>query len=49
VEQLGKEAAELDRQWYDDSYWKEKFNACAHWDEKIDEFNLRTGLINEYL
>ncbi len=49
VEQLGKEAAELDRQWYDDAYWKDKFNAFRQWDEKIDEFNLRTGLINEYL
>jgi hypothetical protein len=48
VEQWGKEIDELDRQWYDDDYWKKKYCSYREWDEKIKEFNERTGLIKKY-
>ncbi len=49
VEQQGKSVEELDRQWYDDNYWKEKFNSYKEWDKYITEFNMRTGLLEKYL
>ena len=48
IEQRGKDVEELDRQWYDDIYWKEKFQAYKEWDELIREFNERTGLLKKY-
>jgi len=45
VEQRGKTVEELDRQWYDPDYWSEKYNASEAWDERIREFNRRTGLL----
>ncbi len=44
VEQLGKNVAELDRQWNDQKYWKEKYLSYLEWDERIIEFNKKTGL-----
>lgn len=48
IEQLGKPVEELDRQWYDDNYWKEKFQSYKQWDENIKAFNERTGLLKKY-
>lgn len=47
VEQLGKDVQELDSQWYDDSYWEEKYLSYRHWDRLIQEFNEKTGLIDK--
>lgn len=44
VEQMGKDVKELDRQWYDDDYWSEKYRSHKKWDELIREFNAKTGL-----
>jgi cysteine synthase len=45
VEQLGKDVEELDRQWYDDEYWEEKYLSYKEWDKLIREFNEKTGLL----
>ena len=44
VEQLGKNVSELDRQWNDNEYWREKYLSFLKWDEQIKEFNEKTGL-----
>ena len=49
IEQLGYDMDELDRQWYDDNYWKEKFGSYKEWDVLIREFNEKTGLLKPYL
>jgi cysteine synthase len=48
VEQQGKSVEELDAQWYDDDYWTAHFHAWEEWDERITEFNERTGLLERY-
>ncbi|MBN2175532.1 MAG: pyridoxal-phosphate dependent enzyme [Bacteroidales bacterium] len=48
IEQQGKTVEELNAQWYDDNYWKSQFAKADEWDEKIMEFNERTGLLKEY-
>lgn len=48
VEQLGKDVEELDRQWYDENYWKEKYQSHKQWDVLIQEFNAKTGLLEKY-
>ena len=48
VEQQGKDVEELDAQWYDQDYWKSRLNSYRDWDERIREFNKRTGLIAKY-
>lgn len=47
VEQQGKTVEELDAQWYDDEYWTERFKSYEEWDEAINRFNERTGLLKE--
>ncbi len=49
VEQQGKTVEELNAQWYDDNYWKDKYSMVEEWDRKIEEFNRKTGVIDEYL
>jgi len=49
IEQLGKDVEELDRQWYDDNYWKEKYHSSQEWDKLIREFNEKTGLLKKYI
>lgn len=44
VEQLGKDVAELDAQWNNDEYWREKYLSYKNWDKLIREFNAKTGL-----
>ncbi|MCB2218938.1 MAG: pyridoxal-phosphate dependent enzyme [Bacteroidetes bacterium] len=48
IEQQGKTVDELNAQWYDDNYWKSQFAKADAWDEKIMEFNERTGVLKEY-
>jgi hypothetical protein len=48
VEQQGKTVEELDEQWYSEDYWTDRFNAWEAMDEKIREFNARTGLLEKY-
>jgi cysteine synthase len=48
VEQLGKDVEELDRQWADSNYWKEKYQSHEEWDTRIREFNAKTGLFAKY-
>ena len=44
VEQQGKNVEELNAQWYDDNYWKERFSIVPRWDEMIKDFNSQVGL-----
>ncbi len=48
IEQQGKTVEELNAQWYDHNYWKSQYAKVDEWDEKIMEFNERTGLMKEY-
>lgn len=40
-----KNVEELDRQWYDEDYWKEKYHSYLEWDNLIRKFNGKTGLL----
>jgi len=44
VEQQGKDVEELNAQWYDETYWPERFGIVSVWDQLIREFNQKTGL-----
>jgi len=44
VEQQGKDVQELNSQWYDENYWKERFAIVPQWDRQIEEFNQKVGL-----
>ncbi|HSN56920.1 MAG TPA: pyridoxal-phosphate dependent enzyme [Candidatus Sulfomarinibacteraceae bacterium] len=48
VEQQGKSVEELDAQWHDPHYWTSRLGAWREWDERITEFNERTGLLQRY-
>ena len=48
VEQLGKNVEELDRQWYDENYWRDKYHSYKDWDKLIKQFNKKTGLLERY-
>jgi cysteine synthase len=48
IEQQGKTVEELDAQWYDENYWKDQFGKVNEWDDKITEFNEKTGLLKKY-
>jgi cysteine synthase A len=45
IEQLGKKVEELDRQWYDENYWEDRYLSYRQWDMLIKEFNEKTGLL----
>ena len=45
VEQQGKTVDELNAQWYDENYWTSQYAKVDKWDELINEFNKKTGLI----
>ncbi|GBD93122.1 cysteine synthase [bacterium BMS3Abin05] len=45
VEQQGKTTDELNAQWYDENYWKDQFAQADAWDEEIEKFNERTGVL----
>jgi len=44
VEQQGKDVEELDAQWYDDSYWEERFSIVGEWDKLIENFNKKVEI-----
>jgi cysteine synthase len=48
VEQQGKSVEELDAQWHDPHYWSNRLGAWREWDERIEAFNDRTGLLEHY-
>ncbi|MFH1415344.1 MAG: pyridoxal-phosphate dependent enzyme [Elusimicrobiota bacterium] len=48
IEQQGKELDELNAQWYKENYWTEQYKTYTALDEKIQEFNDRTGLLKKY-
>ena len=48
VEQLGKPVEELDAQWEDWDYWTTKWADWEDLDDRIREFNDRTGLLERY-
>jgi cysteine synthase len=48
VEQQGKTVEELNAQWEDDDYWTSRLGAWREWDERIEAFNERTGLLERY-
>jgi cysteine synthase len=46
VEQQGKTYDEIQQQWYNEHYWENIVSSVDHIDELIDEFNSRTGLLD---
>ena len=49
IEQQGKTLEELNAQWYDENYWTDQYSKVDLWDEEINEFNEKTGLLKKYL
>ncbi len=45
IEQQGKELEDLERLWYDPDLWPTIFAQPERWDELIEEFNDRVGLL----
>jgi cysteine synthase len=45
VEQQGKTIEDLNQLWYDRDLWSSLFHQSEKWDEMIEEFNGRTGLL----
>lgn len=45
VEQQQKDVADLNQLWDDHDIWPKLFNQVERWDELIDAFNQRTGLV----
>lgn len=45
VEQQGKEIEDLNALWSDRTLWDKQFHQIQRWDELIEEFNDRTGLL----
>jgi hypothetical protein len=48
VEQQGKTVEALDAQWDDPDYWPSKYHGWQSLDDRIREFNDRTGLLKKY-
>jgi len=49
VEQQEKDVEDLNQLWYDRNIWDTMFNQVHKWDELINEFNERTGVLKKYL
>ncbi|MCU0377720.1 MAG: pyridoxal-phosphate dependent enzyme [Bacteroidales bacterium] len=47
VEQQGKDSADLNQLWYDREIWDRMFLQVDRWDELINDFNRRTGLLEQ--
>jgi len=45
VEQQAKDVEDLNQLWYDRTIWKSMFEQVEKWDELINQFNERTGLL----
>jgi hypothetical protein len=48
VEQQGKRVEELDAQWDDPGYWTSRYHGWRDLDDRIRDFNHRTGLLKKY-
>jgi cysteine synthase len=48
VEQQAKEIEDLEQLWYDRNIWNRMFNQIHRWDELIEDFNNKTGVLNSY-
>ena len=50
IEQQGKDAKELNAQWYEDDYWNNRMSekVVDMYDSWIQEFNKKTGLADKY-
>jgi len=48
IEQQGKKVEDLNQLWNDREIWNKQFHQINRWDELINEFNERTGLLKEY-
>ncbi|NOZ33923.1 MAG: pyridoxal-phosphate dependent enzyme [Chlorobi bacterium] len=49
VEQQAKDSEDLSQLWYDRKIWNSIFNQVYRWDELINEFNERTGVLKKYM
>jgi len=49
VEQQGKDVEELNAQWHDRNYWTKEWHKAAEWDDRIREFNAKTGVEKKFL
>lgn len=49
VEQQEKDVKDLNQLWNDRNIWNTMFNQVTKWDELINEFNERTGVLKKYL
>ena len=49
IEQQAKDSEDLQQLWYDREIWNKLFNQVHRWDELINEFNERTGVLKKYL
>ena len=47
IEQQEKELDDLNQLWYDKTVWQKLFNQPEKWDEMINDFNKRTGLLEK--
>ncbi|PKP19793.1 MAG: pyridoxal-5-phosphate-dependent protein subunit beta [Bacteroidetes bacterium HGW-Bacteroidetes-21] len=45
IEQQGKELEDLNQMWNDREIWGKLFDQLNHWDDLINDFNERTGLL----
>jgi cysteine synthase len=45
VEQQEKDVEDLEQLWYDRNIWPEMFNQVHRWDELINDFNEKTGVL----
>jgi len=45
VEQQGRTVDELNQLWYDPVFWPTMFNQVHEWDDLIEEFNKKTGVL----
>lgn len=48
IEQQGKDVEDLNQLWYDRGIWNDMFLQVKRWDELINEFNGRTGLLKDF-
>jgi len=48
IEQQDKKLEELNRQWFDREYWEQEMGQASLWDDEIDAFNDRVGLLKKY-
>ncbi|HNW68826.1 MAG TPA: pyridoxal-phosphate dependent enzyme [Bacteroidales bacterium] len=45
VEQQGKTVEEINQLWYEKNFWQDTFSQVYGWDELINEFNERSGVL----